>query len=275
MRHALSSFDTLRVWHDEYQRGSPAGDLHADFSLLSGTVRVAHVDATGDIEVSGRSVEDVLFGQGYAHCSERLFQMDYSRHRAAGTLAEVFDAAQLPSDKLARTLDLMGLAARDLAAQSTRELSLLQAYSAGVNAFLQEGRPLPLEYRAVGLTDPGQVAPWLPEHSLALLRLHTTALGDSSSEAWQRELTRGLVAAKAGPEQADAWGLGAWSNGSERAGGGGVPGGVPGGVAVLPGASSSVAYVVSARLMQAAAPASSAALVLEVSLGAGMGAWMD
>jgi acyl-homoserine lactone acylase PvdQ len=258
MRGVASSFESLRHWHHSLRRETPPSH-----SLLSGDVKITHATPSGAVEISGQSVEDVLFGQGYAHCSERLFQMDYNRHRAAGTLAQVFDAKKLLSDKWARALDLTGLARRDLGAQSPSELALLKAYAAGVNAFLAERHPLPLEYRAVGITDPAEVAPWLPEHSLAVLRLHTTGLGDSGSEAWERELTRALVEGKMGAETAAAWGL--RDPPTSNSTGSTTGSGLPAGGRLLPGASSSVSYVVSGELTQSGAPIISTALVLEVS----------
>lgn len=256
MRQAVTTFDSVRHWVDLYQHSSETTVQHSHtHSLLTGAVHVSLIDSTGVIEVSGNSVEDVLYGQGYAHCSERLFQMDYNRHRAAGTLAEYFDAEKLSSDKMSRALDLTGLAQRDLAAQSPSELAMLQAYSAGVNAYLAEHHPLPLEYRAVGITDSDQVPEWKPEHSLAILRLHSTLLGGSSSEAWQAELTRGLVMHKVDADEAAAWGLKSDSSDAH---------GTAEGVVVLPSASSSIAYVVSGQHTKSGAPISSAVLVSEV-----------
>lgn len=197
------------------------------------------------------------------HCSERLFQMDWNRHKAAGTLAEVFDASQVHSDKWARTLDLTGLAAKDLAAQSPDELSYLRAYAAGVNSYLSEGHPLPVEYRAVGITDPEAVSMWQPVHSLAVLRLHTTALGGSSSEAWEGELTRYLVQEKVGAHTAAAWGLSGGEGGEDGVSGVPAPAETQG--VVLPSASSSFSYVISGDRLQSGSPVSSSTLVLEVS----------
>ena len=217
---------------------------------------------------------NIHIGQGYVHCAERLFQMDFNRHKAAGTLAAVFDATQVGSDKWARALDLTGLAVRDLAAQSPEEVRHLEAYASGVNSYLAERHPLPVEYRAVGITDPEVIPVWEPVHSLMLLRLHTTALGGSSSEAWEGELTRYLVQARVGVETATAWGLGdegeqqsshSQSSPSSASGADASASALPVEAVVLPSASSSLAYVVSGDLLQAGAPAISSTLVLEVS----------
>ncbi len=63
---------------------------------------------------------------------------------------------------------------------------MLKAYAAGVNAIATSGRPLPLEYRLLGVTP----EPWEPMHSLAAFKL--LALG-SEHELGRRAATPGAA----------------------------------------------------------------------------------
>ena len=256
MRATLSLIHSARQWYDMQ---SKAGQQF-DHTLLSGSVFIATDDSSGAIEVSAKTVEDVLYGQGYIHCAERLFQMDYNRHKAAGTLSQHIDATKVLSDKWARTLDVSGLALKDLQVQSEQEMSYLEAYSAGVNAYLAEQHPLPEDYLAVGVTDPSSIELWRPEHSLALLRLHTTTQGDST-EAWEHELIRSLLERAVGAEMTDFWGLTSSNVDNNTIF---SDSNLPDNAVVLPSSSSNFAYVVSGNRLEAGGAFSSSTVVQEV-----------
>jgi len=96
---------------------------------------------------------------------------------AAGTLAEVLGLAALPTDVETRTIGLSRAAVLSLAAHPPEMVAILQAYSDGVNSFLDEAEAagrLPLEYAGLGLTS---VARWEPVDSVLVGK----ALGASTS----------------------------------------------------------------------------------------------
>jgi len=115
--------------------------------------------------IDAGSVQDALFAQGYVVASERLWQMDLMRRVAEGRLAEVFGEEALPADRLFRTIGLGAAARRSLAALEEPYRAYLEAYAAGVNAYLSQAQDrLPLEYRIAGF----HPSPWRAEDSLAI-----------------------------------------------------------------------------------------------------------
>jgi len=150
--------------------------------------------------ISGSSVTDVLFAQGYAHAQDRLWQMEFQRRVGAGRLAEVVGADALPVDRFMRMLGLYRLAEASLAHLSDETLAWLQAYAAGVNAFLgdREG-PLPPEFLLLGHD---QIEPWRPADSVVWVKMMALDLSGN----WSRELLRARLKAQLSDEQiADLW----------------------------------------------------------------------
>ncbi|UCH38664.1 MAG: penicillin acylase family protein [Gammaproteobacteria bacterium] len=141
---------------------------------LEAPVKVVR-DANGVPHIHARNEHDLFFMQGRIHAEDRLFQMDLLRRTAAGTLAELVGPSALPNDIEARTIGLGRAAERSLAEHSPPMLEILQAYSDGVNSFLDEtGANLPPEYLALQLTE---VEPWQPLDSVLVGK----ALGAATS----------------------------------------------------------------------------------------------
>src|SRR5205823_13330362 len=70
------------------------------------------VDSEGISHVRAHNDHDLYFMQGWVHAGERLFQMDYNRRLASGTLGELLGTAALPTDVQLRTLGLRRSAQR-------------------------------------------------------------------------------------------------------------------------------------------------------------------
>ena len=107
-------------------------------------------DAWGIPHVRALAMADVFFAQGYVHAQDRLWQMDAARRRMLGRWAEWEGSAGVAADALARRLDIAGASQRDFAGLSREGRAMLEAYASGVNAFLEQGVPLPFEYGLVG-----------------------------------------------------------------------------------------------------------------------------
>src|SRR5712672_4104475 len=99
-------------------------------------------DRNGIAHIKARNEHDLFFLQGFVHAQDRLFQMDVSRRRASGTLAELLGPAALSGDVALRTFGLRRAAERSLPIQSDRARAAVEAYAEGVNAFLLRN-PLP------------------------------------------------------------------------------------------------------------------------------------
>ena len=122
--------------------------------------------------IFGQQDTDVYFGLGLAHAQDRLWQMMLLRRTAQGRLSELFGTRTLRTDDLMRRFDLYTLAVRSVSAQDDYTTAALQAYAAGVNAWLSEvisgarGRGAP-EY---WVFEPS-IAPWQPADSIVIGKL--------------------------------------------------------------------------------------------------------
>jgi penicillin amidase len=167
--------------------------LHSTVSVLRDTWGVPHI--TGD------DLHDVSFAEGYVTAQDRLFQMEFNRRIAQGRLAEMFGAGDdnsiLDTDILLRTLDLYSAARDEEANLDPNTLTMLTAYSDGVNAFLASHQnSLPLEFTILGITP----QKWTPLDSLAYGRVVALSLDGT----WGTKYSRAMVTNKAGPILASA-----------------------------------------------------------------------
>ncbi|MET4074142.1 penicillin acylase family protein [Hymenobacter sp. UYCo722] len=124
--------------------------------------RVPHVFAQNDA--------DLYFAQGYLTARDRLWQMEFQTHVAAGRLSEIVGPARLETDRFFRRMGLPFGAANSLkvmmADPATR--TVLESYSAGVNAYINQLTPatLPFEYKLLDY----RPEPWLPLKCALLLK---------------------------------------------------------------------------------------------------------
>jgi penicillin amidase len=114
---------------------------------LSGPIEIIRdADAIPHIFASTRL--DALYGLGYVHAQDRLWQMEFQRRIGHGRLSEVFGSATISQDRFLRTVGF-GRAARsawDRLPDAARRQ--VDAYVAGVNGFISthHGRLLPPEF---------------------------------------------------------------------------------------------------------------------------------
>jgi penicillin amidase len=159
-------------------------------------------DEHGIPQLYGDSVEDLMRAQGFVHAQERFYEMDVRRHATAGRLAELFGEAALDSDKAVRTMGWRRVAQRELALIEPATREALEAYAAGVNAYLED-RPvsdIAVEYtvlRAGGLDYTPE--PWTPVDSLAWLKAMAWDLRGNMTD----EIGRALALADHTPEQVE------------------------------------------------------------------------
>ncbi|MGH0038167.1 MAG: penicillin acylase family protein [Myxococcota bacterium] len=121
---------------------------------LEAEVRVV-VDRLGTPHVFGESDLDVARVQGWLHARDRFFQMDLTRRQVDGTQAELLGEGSLGGDIQARTVGLHRAAQRSLDALPARTRAVIDAYTEGVNAWVdaaEAGGFLPPEYAELELT---------------------------------------------------------------------------------------------------------------------------
>jgi penicillin amidase len=125
----------------------PDYDADAQVQGISGPIDIVR-DADAIPHIFASTTLDGLFGLGYVHAQDRLWQMEFQRRVGHGRLSEIFGTATIPQDRFLRTVGF-GRAARaawDRLPQEARQS--IDAYVAGVNAFIgaHGGRRLPPEF---------------------------------------------------------------------------------------------------------------------------------
>lgn len=151
-------------------------------------------DSAGVPHIWASSAEDLFFTQGYLHAQDRLWQMEVMRRVADGRLSEAMGSRFLESDAFLRTLGLGRAARRAAESLGPDERRWLEAYAAGVNAWIDGHRgALPPEFEILRL----KPMRWEIEHSLMLEKIMAWDLS-----AYQRSLDLYLAARRLGPERA-------------------------------------------------------------------------
>jgi acyl-homoserine-lactone acylase len=118
---------------------------------ISGTVTIAR-DAYGVPLVKAENEADAFFGAGYATANDRLWQMYASKLAVTGRLAEIAGSKMLPVDVYMRTVGIKRNVDRAINAMPAKYKAPLEAYAAGVNAYLKANPNLPLEFTISGYT---------------------------------------------------------------------------------------------------------------------------
>ena len=152
-----------------------AGGLRAALSIER--------DAHGIPTIRAASLQDAWFGLGFAHAQDRLWQLETHKRIASGRLAEAFGANALEADKFLRALGVRRSAERQWQQASPDVRGMLEAYSAGINAFIAEHLAArPPEFVLLGL----QPQAWSPLDSLGWSTMMAWDLGAN----WGSELLR-------------------------------------------------------------------------------------
>ena len=164
---------------------------------LKGTVEIV-IDTYGIPHIYAENEADAMFALGYLHAKDRLWQMDFNRRAAQGTLSEIMGPDALEHDTFVRTIGLNRLA-RTSAKRAENHKGLrenLTAYAWGVNSFMAENMPEGLSPE-FGRLDylPG---PWTPVDSLSLAKAMAWELCGSFDD-----LYLGTLVEKLGPEAVD------------------------------------------------------------------------
>ena len=187
--------------------------LHASYPQTSGSLPIAGLtdsvtvdrDGAGIPQIYAATAGDLFLTEGYVQAQDRFWQMDVSRHYAAGTLASVLGQAYVQHDELARTLGWRALAEQSYARLQPQTKTYLQSYAQGVNDYLAAhpgGSALSFEYSVLGLPDTHSAAGytparWTPVDSLAWLQ----ATSWNQDGVVDQEVARALLADTLTPSQ--------------------------------------------------------------------------
>ena len=136
----LGGYVYLRQSLPDYNSNAAVHGLTGDVDIVRDGDAIPHIFATNAL--------DGLFGLGYVHAQDRLWQMEFQRRVGHGRLSEVFGPTTVAQDRFLRTVGF-GRASRraweHLPADTRQQID---AYVAGVNAFIgtHHGRLLPPEF---------------------------------------------------------------------------------------------------------------------------------
>lgn len=113
------------------------------------------MDARGVPHIFAQNDLDLYIAQGYMEARDRLWQMEFQTHAAAGRMSEIIGAKAIGYDMKMRRLGLPWAATRmDSAVKvdDPQTAAIVDAYARGVNAYIEQLAPedYPLEYKLLG-----------------------------------------------------------------------------------------------------------------------------
>ncbi|MER7185787.1 penicillin acylase family protein [Streptomyces hyaluromycini] len=166
---------------------------------LSGPVTVKR-DSYGIPQIYASTDADLFMAQGYVQAQDRFYEMDVRRHMTSGRLSEMFGKGQVKNDEFLRTMGWDRVAKEEYDTKlSDSTKKYLQAYSKGVNAYLQgkDGKDISLEYAALGFVNDYKPEQWTPVDSVSWLKAMAWDLRGNMDD----EIDRALMTSRLGPQQ--------------------------------------------------------------------------
>jgi penicillin G amidase len=130
---------------------------------ITGEVTVFR-DEFGIPHIYASNEEDLYRAVGFVMAQDRLWQMDILRRLTSGRLSELLGDIMLNTDLLMRSLRISDKSEKLLAGFDPAIRSALEAFSEGVNHYMQK-YPLPPEFKVLGY----HPEPWEPVHSINLI----------------------------------------------------------------------------------------------------------
>jgi penicillin amidase len=145
------------------RRALPQTDGTLALPGLTDEVRVVR-DEWGTVHIYAENEHDLFFTQGFTTAQDRMFQMEVFRRAPSGRMAEIVGDRALFNDTFNRNLQLRQTAERIWEQMDDDSKIILQAYTDGINAYLEEHKnALPIEYKVLMF----KPELWTPIDSLA------------------------------------------------------------------------------------------------------------
>ncbi|MGH1339116.1 MAG: penicillin acylase family protein [Aureispira sp.] len=177
------------------QKNLPDYNQNQHLKGLKGTVEIIR-DTWGIPHIYAQNEADLFFAQGYVHAQDRLWQMELLRRVVSGRLSEIIGKETIEIDKITRTFGFRHLAEQDARKMGTTPSEqTITAYTQGVNAYIQQTKTLPAEYKLLRF----EPEPWQIADSLAIARF----LSLQMSQGWLHEIERLFLATEYGMEKAE------------------------------------------------------------------------
>ena len=170
-----------------YQGIITSSKIISDIEIYRDSFAVPYIFAEND--------NDAAFALGYVHAQERLFTMDFIRRAGEGRLSEILGDEAVPFDNMFRTVGIKRNILRNYSRIDPSVISLLQSYSDGVNAYIEERKGnYSIEFDVLGY----QPEKWKPLHSLIIIKMMAWELNMS----WWTDLTFSELIQKLGEKKA-------------------------------------------------------------------------
>lgn len=143
-----------------------------------------YFDERGVPHVFGPDLNSTAFLQGFIHAADRMWQMDISTRATEGTLSEVLGARTRVRDAGQRSKGLRMAAQRTvevMARDFPEDFTTLQAYSDGINAYLDRLKPedYPVEYKLLN----HEPIRWNPYRTALLMKGMSQSLSGRNNDA--------------------------------------------------------------------------------------------
>ena len=177
---------------DDLRAALPDTSTPLRLAALEGQVKI-YRDTHGIPHIKAETARDAFFGQGFATTQDRLWHMDSDRRRAYGRWAEYAGETAVEDDLLMRRFQLLASVKLDYDEVDEETTEMLDAYAAGVNAFIETTEALPVEYGIVG----GEPEPWRPWDCLAVYKVRHVLMGGFDGKLWRARLVNELGAQRA------------------------------------------------------------------------------
>lgn len=155
--------------------------------LMPGLISDATIERepNGVIHIKANNLHDMYFAQGVAMAQERLWEMEFFRRVGSGTLSAVLGNGTLSVDIMFRTLGFWDASEAAVALLSNDSMQVVQAFTDGVNSYLNTKPPLPAEFHLIGF----QPAPFVPTDAMLMVKILGFELaGNMFAEVMYHEL---------------------------------------------------------------------------------------
>ncbi len=179
----------LAVWGVVGSLPKTSGEVRIADAALSAPLTIGR-DSSGIVTITAQTELDADFALGFVHAQDRLFQMEAMRRFGHGRLSELFGLRALKTDKRMRLAGLAQQAEAQYQAASPGLRAALEAYAAGVNAYIAwQGFPLSPEFVLLRF----KPEPWRPVDSLLWGRIMAWLLSGNAEQEIENEQLRRTV----------------------------------------------------------------------------------
>jgi penicillin G amidase len=178
------------LWQWYRQASLPEHEGTLTVRSLSRPVQIVR-DEAGVPTITAKTEADALFALGYVHAQDRLWQIEFNRRIGQGRISELVGPGGVDADRFLRTLGIYRQAQAIERELDPEARGLLDAYCAGINAYLDGHHDLaPPESLLLRAPRPEH---WVPADVTAWVLMMAW---DLSAEAMRNELARLRLSAR-------------------------------------------------------------------------------